>query len=292
MKDTIKIKDNASILDKLKMPNETIYRRVKAGPIKTHIVAINHDTGEVIREGHNAIMLEGSQMAACKMFGMEQAVITPTYNSMLDLDKTLSSDWDTQPYNDPIVCLWAAGRDGYNNTANEVNVVNNLDLIRPTTIVPFRYQSKNEDLPQELRDVYFGRKTTDDWITYYFKAFDTTPLLHVRYLDGTEVTSNLYNVDSSQIAEIWVEMRLSVTRNDFRNYFDKVIGWDNADISSISLLMAWYDDTVPEDAEAAEQDKIFYRWYQDIVPFSKWNFNSISLSDLTYAVDFIYQVYF
>lgn len=291
MGNIIRIKDMASMHDSIGN-DSIIHRRLQAGPKKTHIIAINHDTGEILREGHNAIMLEGSQMAACKMFGLEQTVITPTYNSMLSLDKTLSSDWDTQPYNDPIICLWAAGRDGFDNTANEVNVTSNLDLIRPDSLVPFRYQSVDDDLPQELRDVYFGRKSDKEWIKYYFKAFDTTPLLHIRYLDGTEVTSNLYNVDSSQIAEIWVEMRLSVTRNDFRNYFDKVIGWDNADISTISLLMAWYDNTVPEDSEAAEQDKIFYKWYQDIVPFSKWNFTAINLSDLTYAVDFIYQVYF
>lgn len=291
MSNIIRINDNAGIRDSLSN-NDMVRIRLKAGPKSTHITVVNHDTGEVLREGHNAIMLEGSQMAACKMFGLEQAVQVPTYNSMLDLDKTLSSDWDTQPYNDPIVCLWAAGRDGFNNTANEVNVLNNLDLIRPSSLVPFRYVPVNEDVPQELRDVYFGRKSDDEWITYYFKAFDATPLLHVRYLDGTEVTSNLYNVDSTQIAEIWIEMRLSVTRNDFRNYFDKVLGWDNADISSISLLAAWYDNTVPEDAEASEQDTLFYKWYQDIVPFSKWNFSAINLSDLTYAVDFIYQVYF
>ena len=286
------IRDHVDISES-KDNEESILHRMKAGPKKTHIKIVDHNTGEVIDEGHNTILLEGSQVAACKMFGLDQVVVPPTYNSMLELDHTISSDWGTQPYNEPIVCLWCAGRDGFVNTANEVKALNNLELIRPEDMVPFRYQNADDDLPQELRSVYFGRKTTkDNHIAYYFKAFGTQVMLHVRYLDGTEVTPNLYNVDSSQIAEIWTEMRLEVSMNDFRDYFNDVIGWDNADISSISLLTGWYDDTKAENPQASAADKIYYKWYQDVVPFSKWNFRKIDLFDQTKAVDFIYQVYF
>lgn len=285
--DCINMKDNLS-----NGYNPAIIERMAAGPKKTHIKLVNRKTGEVLREGHNSIMLPGSQQAACKLFGLEQTVPVPTYNSLLKLDKTIGDDWSVQPYNDPIVCLWAAGRDGFDTAANEINATTNLDRIDANHLVPFRYVPSTEDLTQELRRVYFGRKSTDTYISYYFKAFDTTPLLHIRYLDGTEVTSNFYEVDTSQIVDIWVEMRLGATRNDFRDYFDLVLGWDNADISSIELLMAWYDNTIPEDPTASAADAVYYSWYQDIIPFSKWNFKSIDLTDLTEAVDFIYQVYF
>ena len=292
-KKIVDIKDEGKMVDKLSI-NKVIEKRMQGGPKGTHIKIINKATGEVIDEGHNMVMLPGSQQAACKLFGLDQVVPVPTYNSMLGLDHTLGSDWSYQPYNDPIICLWAAGRNGYNNSANEVNALSNLDYITPDTILPFRYVPKSEDLPQELRSVYFGRKTMpdSDYIAYYFKAPDTKPLLHIRYLDGTEVTSNLYSVDSSQIAEIWVESRLSVTRNDFRDYFDLVLGWDNADFSTISLLIGWYDNSIPEDPDASAADAVYYKWYQDVIPYSKWNFKAIDLTDLTEGVSFIYEVYF
>ena len=92
----------------------------------------------------------------------------------------------------------------------------------------------------------------------------------------------MWNVTSTQQVETYVEMRLSVTKEDFRDYFDDVIGWDNANISTISLLMAWYDDTRGDT----------YRWYQDIIPYSKFNFSQEQLVDLNRAIDFNYQVYF
>lgn len=266
-------------------------------PKRTRIVAIDHETGETIGVYENKILVPGSQMTACKMFGIEQNVIFPTYNEALELENSLPPYPEIQPYNSPIVCLWAAGRSGAGSSDNEVNVVATTDRISPkletettnkyTDIVPFRYVPASDDLDDDERQYYFGRKlfnegTVNEKIAYFFKAFDTEPQLHVRYLDGTEVTRSMYNVTSTQQVETYVEMRLSVTKEDFRDYFDDVIGWDNANISTISLLIAWYDNTRGDT----------YRWYQDIIPYSKFNFSQEQLVDLNRAIDFNYQVYF
>ena len=91
----------------------------------------------------------------------------------------------------------------------------------------------------------------------------------------------MYNIDSSQNAECFVETRLRITRQDFRDYFEQVTGWDNALINTISLLFAWYDDTIDD-----------YIWYQQVVPFSKLNIPNEWLVDLGKAIDIIYRVYF
>lgn len=287
----ISIKDSHTITDNM---GNSLRERMKGGPSRTKIVITDHDTGEIIQTGSNKILVPGSQTTACKQFGLDQVVALPTYNSLLKLEHSLG-DYEIQPYNEPITCLWCAGRGGADSSPNETNVVANTDRIEPVDdILPFRYVSPDNDLNKEQRAVYFGRQVdeTTGWIKYFAKAFDTTPQLHVRYLDGTEVSSNMYNIDSSQIVEVYVEMRLSITRQDFRDYFDKVIGWENADVSTISLLTAWYDDTVCENPNAAKEDQVFYKWYQDIIPFSKWNFRAESLTDLTRAIDFNYQVYY
>lgn len=300
---SIIIKDKHIISDNTE---NLISARMSGGPKKTRIVITDHDTGEVIQVGSNKILVPGSQIIACKQFGLDQAVAFPTYNSLLGLENS-KDDWSTTPANTPITCLWCAGRDGYGTSANEVLVVSNTDRIEPpkttksgttttTTydMIPFRYVAVDADLTSDLRQVYFGRvpNATTNYISYYFKAFDTTPQLHVRYLDGTEVSSSMYSIDSTQNIEIYVEMRLAVTRLDFRDFFDKVDGWDNANISTISLLTGWYDNTICENPSANDADKIYYKWYQDVIPYSKWNFKAQDLTDETRAFDFNYQVYF
>ena len=286
----ITIKDRHIITDN----RSELYYRMSGGPTKTRIVITNHDTGEILAEGHNKILVPGSQITACNQFGLDQTVAFPTYNSILSLQNS-GSDWAVTPLNTPITCLWCAGRDGYGTSANEIYVVSNTDRIEATNdIVPFRYVASDNDLSNELRSIYYGRHvdSTTGYISYYFKTFDTTPQLHIRYLDGTEVSANMYSIDSTQSVEVYVEMRLSVTKLDFRDYFDKVLGWDKADISTISLLTAWYNNTISENPTAAAADQIYYKWYQDVIPFSKWNFKAEDLSDKTKAIDFNYQVYY
>ena len=86
--------------------------------------------------------------------------------------------------------------------------------------MPFRYQDIDDDLNDDLRKYYFGRKTDEEAgkIAYYFKAFETTPMLHLRYTDGTQITDEMYNVETEQGAECYVETKLRITRNDFRDY--------------------------------------------------------------------------
>lgn len=284
--------------------------RLSGGPRRTRIIMRDHNTGEIIYEGSNKVLTPGSQISICKQFGLQQSVIFPTYNTELELDNSLNPFPDTQPYNDPITCLWCAGRSGAGSSANEVNVVSNVNRIAPdlvdgtlnqyVDIVPFRYVDSTDDLDQDEREIYFGRKSFLDPTTgepngkvaYFFKRFDTDPQLNVRYLDGTEVTKNMYKLDSSQQVEVYVEMKLSITRQDFRDYFDDVLGWGSADISAISLLTAWYDDTICENPNADDPDKIYYKYYQDILPFSLFYFQAQSLADLNKAIDFTYQVYY
>ena len=145
--------------------------------------------------------------------------------------------------------------------------------------------------------MYFGRKTfnegtSSEKIAYFFKRFETDPQLHVRYLDGTEVTKNMWSIDSSQQVEVYVELKLAITRQDFRDYFDDVLGWGSADISTISLLTGWYDDSIIENPAAPEEDQIRYRWYQYVLPFSKFNMSQEQLRNENKALDFTYQVYY
>ena len=280
LKDALKCKDKALKKDVLKSLES-------AHPRYTEITLVDHDTGEVLSKNHNKVLITGSLVNACDAFGISPAYEDiPTYNRDMILDNSL--DTSTDPDNDNIVCLFCVDDSGCGTTPTEVYEVNYTDRIEPTSMLPFRYVDVDKDLSSDLRKYYFGKKTLrdgSDKIAYYFKAFDTTPQLHIRYADGTQVNmEELYIVDTSQMAECYVEARLRINRNDFRDYFEEVLGWDKARISSLSLNTAWY--------RQFEDGDITAKYYQCIRPYTKLNFPLNWLVDLTKAIDIIYRIYY
>lgn len=255
--------------------------KLSAGPKSTLITISDGDTGEILGEYHNKVVITGSMFSAIKAFGVPSPVTLPNYNTELGLDNTL--DYSTiKPKNDSIVCLFCVGDSGCGATQKDVFTANFTDRIEPINdIVPFRYVSKANDLNSDLRKYYFGRKTDGDKIAYYFKSFDTVPQLHLRYTDGTQINSEMYFADTTQPAECFLETRLKITRDDFRDYFEQVLGWDKARISTLSLCYAWYDDSIDN-----------YKWYQEIYPYSKLNFPVEWLMDLTKSLSFNYKIFY
>lgn len=271
----------------------TIEDRLKAGPKRTKVTLINHDTGEVLGVYENKLTISGSQFNAMKAFGLQVAGVEfPNYNDEMKLDNTTTA----APKNEKIVCLFCVSDTGCGSTPKDVKVASYTDRINPapenpsntkefdsSMIMPFRFVDKDKDLNDDLRKYYFGRKTFNilNKIGYYFKTFDTEPQLYVRYADGTPITPEMYNVHSEQTAECFVQTRLRITTLDFRDYFEQVLGWDKARISSLSLCYAWYDDTI---------DK--YRYYQDISPYSILYFSYQWLVDANVAIDILYDIYY
>lgn len=274
LSDCLQIKDS---IDK-----KIITERLSGGPKKTRIILKDHDSGETLGEFENKVVISGSIFNACNSFGLTSPVILPNYNDDLKLDNTL--DYTTvEPKNNSIVCLFCVGDSGCGSTPKDVFTTNYIDRINPEDdIIPFRYVDTANDLNDDLRKYYFGRKTLDNGkAAYYFKNFDTVPQLHLRYTDGTQINEDLYKVDTTQPAECYVETRLRITRKDFREYFEEVLGWDKARISTISLCYAWYDDTIDD-----------YKWYQQIYPYTKLHFSYEWLVDLTKAIDIQYQIFY
>ena len=131
------------------------------------------------------------------------------------------------------------GIDGCGNEASQVFDVDPSKWIDRDHLIPFRYQNINNDLGDELRDKYFGKKTSNDKIAYYFKSFDAQPVFKQQYTDGTPIKSNLYDVERRDEIESYVELKMSISKDDMRDYFISNVGIKQAKINSISLCTAW-----------------------------------------------------
>ena len=290
----IPLNDMHSIRDLL-VSDQGLSQRLNGNGQRTKITITDHDTGEVIGEYKNKILITGSMFSACKAFGIKSSLDLPSYNDEMEFDKDSEDPRRPGDYEDSIVQLFCVGDGGCGPTQKDVYLCNYTDRIEPLKdleeievgcMYPFRYQNADDDLEVQLRDYYFGRKTYESAgkIAYYFKRFDTIPELHVKYTDGTQVDDNMYNSNTDQVAECYIETRLRITRNDLRDFFEETIGWDNARISTISLCYA-REYVNPEDPDQ-------FKYYKDIYPYTKLNFPVEWLINLDKAIDFNYQVYY
>jgi len=236
-------------------------------------------TDEVLYTLHNKVIIAGSQFVAQKCFDLPELVHLPTYNEALGLEN--SQPHGTTPVNTPKVCLFCCGTQGCGTESSQVYPVKYTKWIKPIgDIVPFRYPLKENDLTSEERAKYFGRKVLDERYAYYFKAFESAPVMYMRYVDGTIIDSTLYDSQNETDAETFVEMSLRITKEDFRDYFRATTSINDAKINCISLLTAWYTESAG------------YVWYQDIIPLTQLNIPNEPLIDLTKGIDITYHIYF
>lgn len=203
------------------------------------------------------------------------------------------------------VCLWCLGIDGCGVEASRVFKVLNTKWIAPygdyqhyndgtggnntydsieTAMIPFKYRTSDADLDDVYRAQYFGRTEVNSAIAYFFKTFDEAPVLIRRYADDSTFLSNVDDVwadTRAAEAEAVVQLKMSVSATDCREYFQKRTGVNDSKVNSISLCTA-----IPY---VRDTDKIEYL---DIRPFTRFNFPNEALIDTSKGIDITYYLYY
>lgn len=254
----------------------------KAGFQKTDIKLYNHETGELIFEGSNKVIVSGSAFTAAKHFNIKPPILTPSYNQILKLDNTVN-----EPYNgegirpDEIINLFAVGIGGCGIEQSQIYPVDYTKWISPEQLVPFRYQYQDADLSAAMREIYHGRQVlSNGFISYNFKTFDSKPVFKQRYTDGTPIDENIYLSERTDDVESFIEIKMSVTKDECRDFFKETTGINTAKINSISLLESWVKDIDG------------FKYHQDIRPVTRYNFSNESLIDLSKGIDIVYDIYY
>lgn len=275
------VPDNKIVVanDFIKFKDKSSLTRHKYGD--TEISVVNHETGEVIWRGHNKIILPGAGFTARSHFDLPRNEVTPSYNTALGLENTVIETPDSLEK----VFLFCVGTDGCGRENSDVYDVNYAKWIMPESLVPFRYVPQNEDLDITLREKYFGRVLVGNRVAYYFKAFENTPEFVQQYIDGTPISSNIYESEKTEEVESYVDIRLAVTKEDCRDWFIQGSSINDARINTISLCTAW-----AKYFEISTGEQVVY--YQDIRPLTKLNIPNEALIDLTKGMDIIYHIYY
>lgn len=228
----------------------------------------------------NKVICDGSMFTASKWFDLLPPISLPTYNDTLNLDS--SSSVSSRERLDSLCYLFCVGTSGCGPELSQVYDVDYTKWIAPEDLVPFRYQLEDNDLSDTDREKYFGRKAVPamNRIAYYFKAFDYDPVFKAQYIDGTPIDEQLYLSDNVIDVEVYIELKMSVTKQDCRDFFIAHSGINDAKINTISLCSAY---------PTSENG---HTYYNGIRPLTRLNFSSISLIDQTVGVDITYLLFY
>ena len=255
---------------------------IRHNKFDTDIAIRSLDTGEVIAKHlKNKVVLPGAGFIARSLFDISTAEVSPSYNTALGLDNISSGsapDFTAATAEHPKVLLFCIGTDGCGTEGSQVFTVDYNSWIAPEAIVPFRYPLTSNDLSAELRESYFGRKEDGDYAAYYFKRFTSGPDLHQQYIDGTPIDSNVLN--TGEDVETYVEVVLTITKDDCRDFFIATTGIDECRFNSISLCYAY--PLIADDG---------YTYFNDIHPLTRLNIPNEYLIDITKGVEIIYHIY-
>ena len=276
-----------------------LIERLKGGPVRTEIDIYEDD---VLKETvSNRVVVTGAMLNALKLFNVDSPMHTPTYDEEMHLDEVVAPD-PSATTKDNFVCLFCCDDSGCGTDPDDIYVANFIDRIKPDTdisdvrsdkIFPFRFVDRGTDIEDDLKKYYFGKKTFpasgnanpayDNKIAYYFKRFSTEPQLHVQYADGTQVIGeNIYRVSTTQQCEVYIETQLVINKDDFKDYFDQVLTWPKARVSSVSLVHAY------RKTDTAANKTCYF----NITPYTKLNFSYRLLQSLTSGLRFVYRIYY
>lgn len=249
-------------------------------PLKGEVIIRDGKSKRVKFRGFNKVIVPGSQFVLSKLFNIKPKVFTPSYNTVLNLDHSVNEPFTGEGIRkSEQVWLFAVGTGGTVDEPTQVKTVDYSKWIQPEELVPFRYQMPTNDLGVYMRDKYFGRKTTEDRIAYYFKAFENPPQMIQQYMDGTPIDENIYLSERKDEIESFVSLELTITKEDCRDFFASTTGLKTSHIDTISLLTAY----------KTEYEGFIY--FQDIRPLTKINIPAEFLSDTSKSLEITYNIY-
>lgn len=237
-------------------------------------------TGRILNEGHNITNIAGAGFLTRKLFESlhDREEVTPSYNDQLGLDNNIPLPVTGEEY----VYLFAIGTGGCGKEPYQKYEPQYLQWIKPEELIPFKYVDIAADIPDSLRDTYFGRCERMNKLIYYFKTPENieSPEISQRYLDGTPIDSSVYRSVRKDEGETRVQLHLKITKDEAKPFFRATTGINTARVNQISLLTAY-----PKMVDG----KVYY---QNIRPLTLYNFNTIYLIDEELGVDIKYDLFF
>jgi hypothetical protein len=195
--------------------------------------------GEVLFQEHNSLVLGGAIYTLEKLFNVQSSLSIDYLNTIMSIANDGTPITEIYP-KDNKICLFGIGIGGCGDTITSVKDVKIYER-EIMDMIPFRVT----DQPlteQELTKYWFRKTTTDGKTAYYLKTFETTPVIKSLWKDaegdedGTEVQAGVHNTTRTEPIETFIELILTITKKDVREWFELNGNIEQTRINSVGLF--------------------------------------------------------
>lgn len=248
------ISDKTPILEKICQPTDKIRTRIQWGyDIKEDPITGISELGEVIGESENTVVLGGKSYMLERIFGVMANTKVDFLNNFLfdgsDGNFPAANLGTFNTYmDDHKICLFNVGIGGCGSAYSDIKNIRTQDRVVPG-IIPFRVTPTMLTGEEANKYAFVRQVTTDDGVfyEYYLKKFDKDPSIYALWKDtadgsdGTVVSSDAYSDMRTDQIEVFVEIVLTISTNDLREFFSvysglsENIGPEHARFNAIGL---------------------------------------------------------
>lgn len=166
----------------------------------------------------NELLVTGSVFMMEKNNGFRSKFATTPIDVELGVHAASEVNTSSAMIPNEIVCGIMVGNGGAGDTINTVRKVNRAARMVPGPL-PIRVVPATTDLNATERDKYILRKPRGEYIYYYGKRFDNTPVMSVMYEDGTVVPTNVGDLTSNnKFIRAYTTYTATLNRYDIREY--------------------------------------------------------------------------
>lgn len=249
---------------------------------RTSITAVD-SLGQILFEKEeNTQVLGGAIHTLEELFKVKSELQIDTLNDILNIAND-GPELTPEQLAMTSICLFGVGTSGAGDVIGSVKDVDYRER-ELGEMIPMRVT--DQPLPSNEADRYGFRKLQDNGKTAsYLKTFDTEPIIKVLWADGeggedgTKVEDNPHESPRTTPIDTFIEMQLTITTKDLREYFTDRGNIEAARFNTIGLFTG-----VLGEVGDGTQD------YRNVKLYSKFNFNNESL-DLPKNITFYYRIF-
>lgn len=229
---------------------------------------------------HNDLLVTGAVYLIEKMNGIRSRFLTTPIDVELGIHTIGQIDREATSIPNELVIGAMIGNGGAGDTYNTVRKVRRSNRMVPGAI-PFRVVPLTADLTGTERNQYFMRRVRGEYVYYYAKKFDSTPVITIAYEDGTIVPTNVGDLtDNNKFIRCYTTYRFTAGKNDVREYFKITQGSTMRSLINSAGLITGYQGT---DSNSGE--------YYNVRGMTTLNMENQDLKDSESTVTFIYRLF-
>lgn len=221
---------------------------------------------------YNDIIIPGATYVLEKLFNVRSTFAMPTLSEDLLINESIVRT--LEKVKEEFIIGFVLGTGG-TEPPDLVKAVKFKDK-SVASIVPLRVVPMDNDLTGVDADKYFLKKEVGTNYHYYGKKFDTDISIRHIFTDGSEIQSNVDEIDTNLGLLVFAECVMTVSENDLREYFMQQYGSiDTCQFSSLGLVAGFLEGTD----------------YAGVRVVTKINTPSLPLADSESFFRFIYRIY-